>query len=726
MLLYATTLFVSAFLLFTIQPMAAKSALPLLGGSPEVWNTAMVFFQATLLLGYGYAHINSLLGPRRQLFLHFLVLALALATLPIGAVAWSAPTEQAPALWLIGYLAASIGLPFFVVSATAPMLQRWFSRTDHPAARDPYFLYGASNLGSILALLGYPIVVERELTIRQQEWAWSGGYVALVALIGVCALLVWRRPADTPFEQHSSLGRAGQPDWARRGLWIILAFVPSSLLLGVTSHISTNIAAAPLFWVVPLMLYLLTFVLVFARRQIVPHKWMVNLQPILLIPLALLFDRLIGALWLPGLALHLLTFFVIAMVCHGELAQRRPPSTHLTEFYLWMSVGGVLGGMFNALLAPIIFNDIYEYPLVLGLACLLRPRRAGGAGRWFPWIDLVVPGVLFVVLAMPMMDPSHFDRVAKIIFYVVVGGILLALSRRRLGFALAFAAVIFSTAGLVHRVGMLEQERSFFGVNRVLHDSSGKFTLLIHGTVLHGAQHQDPALRREPLSYYSKEGPLGQLFEALAQRGGIDRVGVAGLGVGTMTCYRRPGQHWTYFEIDPVVVRLARDSRYFHYLEDCIADTSIMLGDARISLLKGKRGEFDLLIFDAFSSESIPVHLLTQEALALYVDRLSDDGVLAFHVTNRHLDLQPVLADLAIAADLVARVQSHKATAEMREHDYKRSSDWVVMTRHARNLGMLLSDERWQPLVSQRSRHLWTDDYSNIPSAMRWEWLTFH
>lgn len=724
LLLFAVTLFLSAFLLFTVQPMAAKVALPLLGGSPEVWNTAMVFFQSMLLLGYGYAHLNSMLTARRQLLLHMFVLAIALITLPEGAVEWSTPHQVSPALWLIGYLAVSIGLPFFVISSTAPLLQRWFARTDHPRAQNPYFLYAASNLGSILALLSYPIWMERAFTIREQQLTWSQGYVALAVLIGACALLVWRRPANNVPDQADSVDVVVRPTWRRRGQWVVFAFVPSSLLLGVTTHISTNIAATPLFWVVPLTLYLLTFVLIFARRQIVPHQWMVRAQPFLLIALALLFDRLVGVFWLPGLVLNLIAFFVTAMVCHGELARRRPAPAYLTEFYLWMSVGGVLGGMFNALLAPIAFNGITEYPLMVALASLLRPRRAGKSAKWFTWIDLVFPAAIYVFLALPFVEPSEIGRLGTIALYLILGGILLAIANRPLAFALTLSVVIFGV-GLDHRTEALEQERSFFGVNRISYDRSGEFTLLIHGTVLHGAEHRDPLLRKEPLTYYSKEGPLGQIFAALAQRGGVARVGVAGLGVGTMTCYRQPGQHWTYFEIDPVVAHIARDVRYFHYLEDCGDDTTIVLGDARISLKEEQSDKFDLLIFDAFSSESVPVHLLTREALALYLDRLSDDGVLVFHITNRHLDLEPVFAELATAANLVARVQAHKPSADARQRDYVRSSEWVVMTRRAESMAMLQSDSRWQMLRSEPGSHLWTDDFSNILGAVRWAWPRF-
>jgi hypothetical protein len=714
LLLYGATLFLSATLLFAIQPMFAKIALPLLGGSPGVWNTAMVFFQATLLLAYGYAHLGTRLGgARRQVPVHVPVLALGFLALPVAGMAWTPPTEGTPVFWLIAFLAASIGLPVFAISATAPLLQRWFAATDHPSAKDPYFLYGASNLGSVIALLGYPALLERLLTLKQQAQLWSAGYVLLVVLIGGCALALWWRPALSAMRAASDVS-AAPLTWRQRGLWVLLAFVPSSLMLGVTAHISTDIAATPLFWVVPLTLYLLTFVVVFARRPLLRHAWMLRLQPFLLIPLALTFNYLPGVFWL-GLALHLLVFFVTAMVCHGELSRRRPAALHLTEFYVWMSVGGVLGGMFNGLLAPIVFNGVYEYPLVLALACLLRPRQEGAAV--FSWRDLLIPIALLAVLSLPMMAPARFGVPGIVIFYVTLGCLLLYTADRPLRFALTFAVVIFGASGASHQ--FLEQERSFFGVNRIQLDDSKEFLLLVHGNTVHGAEHRDPARRDEPLTYYSKEGSVGQLFSILEARGGIDHVGLTGLGIGTTLCYRQPGQHWTIYEIDPIVVRFARDTRYFHYLEDCAGDTPIQLGDARISLAKAQRGQFDLLVFDAFSSDSVPVHLVTREALALYLDKLAEHGVIAFHISNRHIDLQPVLANLAADAGLVAWAQAHRTTAAMREQDYKVDSQWVVMARRPEDVGALPSDSRWRRLEPHPGLHLWTDDYSNILGAMR-------
>jgi spermidine synthase len=721
LLAYAATMFLSAVLLFAIQPMFAKIALPLLGGSPGVWNTAMVFFQSVLLLAYGYAHVSTRwLGIRRQALLHAIVLAVAFAALPVAAVTWAPPTDSTPILWLIGFFAASIGLPVFAVSATAPLLQRWFAGMSHPAAKDPYFLYGASNLGSLLSLLAYPLLFERWLSVDTQGWAWSLGYGALAASIALCAVLLWRLPAaDTADIQPQPDDAASAPiTWKQRGLWILLAFVPSSLLLGVTTHISTDIAATPLFWVVPLALYLLTFVLVFARRPLLQHSWMVRVQPIVFIILAIMFALLpMMPIWF-ALGLNLLAFFIAAMVCHGELARRRPAASRLTEFYVWMSIGGVLGGMFNALAAPLIFDGVYEYPIALALACLLRPRRSGSTDRAFTWLDILIPGVLLAVLLLVNGRLDELGRVGIVAFLVAVGVLLLSSAERPLRFALGFAAAIFLATGLDNLA--VDQERSFFSVNKIRMHESGSFMVLVHGNTVHGVQPLDPARRNEPRSYFSNDGPLGQLFEVLGRRDRFESVGVAGLGIGTLACYRRPGQHWTFYEIDPVVVRMARDTRYFQYLSDCAPDAPVVLGDARLSLARESAGAFDLLVLDAFSSDAIPAHLVTREAVALYLDKLADDGVLVFNVSNRYVELRPILANLASDAGLVAWAQAHRPTEEMLKNDMKFASVWVVMTRRAQNLAALDSDQRWTRLAPQSGARLWTDDYSNVLSAIKW------
>ncbi len=722
--LYATTLFLSALLMFAVQPMFTRMVLPLLGGSPGVWNTAMVFFQAALLAGYAYAHVTTrLLGLRRQTGLHMVVLAAAFAVLPVSVAAgWTPPTEGAPVPWLIALFTVSVGLPFFAVSATAPLLQMWFAHSGHSAARDPYFLYGASNLGSILALLGYPVVVEPLLTGYAQSLTWTWGYSLLVVLIGVCALALMRGGADDDAAADAGTAPAERVGWRRRLHWLALAFVPSSLLLAVTAHITADVAAAPLLWVIPLTIYLLTFVLVFSRRPLLRHAWMVKLQPFIIVPLALFFPWNL-TIWVV-LPLHGLAFFVIAMVCHGELAKRRPATSHLTEFYLWMSIGGVLGGVFNALIAPSVFDAVYEYPIALALACLLRPRLDDGGARFARWPDLVAPA-LIAAIVMPTLGqgvrPSDIGLGATVALYVTVGLLMYSCRLRPLRFGLAMAAVLAATAVMPAALDVLARERSFFGVYRVKSDEGGRFNVLVHGTTVHGAEHTDPALWREPLTYYHRGGPLGQLFAALDGTTTLARVGAVGLGTGAAACYARPGEDWTFYEIDPTIARLARDTRYFHYLADCAPAAEVVFGDARLSLALAPDRHFDLLILDAFSSDAIPAHLMTREALALYMAKLAPGGIVMFHISNRNLELAPVLENLIADAGLFGRIQRDRSdTDDGGGETYKRHSTWVAIARAPGDLAMIDGDSRWQPVKRHPGAGIWTDDFSNIFGALKW------
>ncbi|HEX5077553.1 MAG TPA: fused MFS/spermidine synthase [Geminicoccaceae bacterium] len=718
--LFAATLFVSALLLFWIQPMFSRMVLPTLGGSPAVWNTAMVFCQTALLAGYLYAHLVSRwLSLRRQVAFHLAFLALAALTLPIAiGPSWAPPTEGTPVLWLIGLLAWCLGLPFLVVSATAPLLQKWFAASGHPAGRDPYFLYGASNLGSMLALLGYPLLLEPFLTIARQNEAWTLGYAALAALVAICGLAVWRRPRPgDAFCEAPAQGAERAVGWRRRLHWLALSFAPSSLLLAVTAYITTDLASVPLLWVLPLSLYLLTFVIVFARRPVLRDAWMVKAQPFVVILLALLFSRS-AAFWLV-LPLHLLAFFVTAMVCHGELARQRPATSHLTEFYLWMAFGGMLGGAFNALLAPIAFDWVVEYPLALVVACLLRPTFSRARGGRLADLGLPLAALLLMLLQVEWRRLGLPDAGGgAALLLVPVGMLLYSFAARPLRFGLGVAAVL-GVVLLADGPNQVEaRARSFFGVYTVRHDPTG-YRVLVHGTTVHGAQRLDPEARSEPLTYYHRDGPLGQIFAALEDRPARS-VGAVGLGVGTVACYRRPGQRWTFFEIDPLVEQIARDSGHFHYLEDCAPAAEVVLGDARRSLQAVPGGQFDLIILDAFSSDAIPVHLLTREAMALYLDKLAPGGLIALHISNRNLDLAPVVAALLADAGLAGRVQTLVPPPEA-QRAYRNAATWVAIARGEAELGAIADDPRWRRMPATAARP-WTDDFSNLIGALRWRW----
>jgi hypothetical protein len=712
---FAGTMLLGAFLVFSIQPLFARMALPLLGGAPAVWNTAMVFFQSALLAGYAYAHcLSRCLGPRGQVAAHLSLLAIASLSLPVAIGAgWEPPAGAMSIPWLIALMAWTVGLPFLAVAATAPLIQRWFADSGHPAAADPYFLYGASNLGSIVALLSYPLVVEPGLTLHEQGWLWAAGYGALALAITGCGLLVWRRAAAGGVAPSGSAAAAASVAWRRRLHWLVLALVPSSLLLAVTTHITTDLAAVPLLWVVPLALYLLTFVVAFARRPWLRHAWMVKAQPFVLIPLVLMLAWNLP-FWL-GLPLHLLGLFVSAVVCHGELARLRPQSERLTEFYFWMAAGGALGGAFTALLAPLVFDGVFEYPIALAAACLLRPALAPGRRG----LDLALPvavGVLIAGWTGAGVGLREFGTVGLLLVFVPSAVALYALAERPLGFGLGIAAACGAAllAGDAHSV--LARERSFFGVYTVKRDPAG-FHVLLHGTTMHGAQRLEPERRREPLTYFHRDGPLGQLFGAVGAR--ARTVGAVGLGVGTVACYRRPGQRWTFYEIDPLVERIARDRRHFHYLAECAPDAEVRPGDARLTLRGAPPAAYDLLILDAFSSDAIPMHLMTREALALYLDKLARGGVIAWHVSNRNLDLAPIVADLAADAGVVAWTRTDQPSrAELAE--YRTPSIWIALARRAEDLGPLAHDPRWTRLQGRPHVGPWTDDFSNIVSALRW------
>ena len=741
--IFTSTLALSAILLFWVQPMFAKMVLPLLGGVPAVWNTSMVFFQAVLLAGYAYAHFSTqLLDVRRQSVLHLFLFVSAYLVLPISVAAnWSPPTEGTPIAWLMALLAVSIGLPFFVLSATAPLLQKWFAHTNHSDASNPYFLYAASNFGSILALLAYPVLFEPFLGLAQQSTAWTFTYGVLFLLIASCAVLLRREFAADALGAESAVAKElkSDIDGKLRMQWVILAFVPSSLLLGVTSHITTDIASVPLFWVMPLALFLLTFVIVFSKKPAIKHKWIVTIHAYLVLPLVI-------SLYAPLLSirismlLHLGVFFVTAMLCHGELAKRRPVPSRLTEFYLWMSLGGVLGGAFNAFLAPLIFNSNLEYPIAIVAACALRPVLAEGRdGRRA--LDIVLP-LLVVAALLALLDgpPYISDWITEhdfiLMFIVSIAALVVfGFSPRPLRFALGIAGLLIAMNSLTsaERTTLVAQ-RNFFGVHVVKQSDSGQFVVLQHGTTVHGAQSVDPQMWRDPLTYYTLEGPAGQFFDALHTDPRKLSIGVVGLGTGAIACYRRPHDDLTFFEIDASILTIARDDRYFHYLDECAPNSQTVLGDARLSLARDLDQRFDILVIDAFSSDSIPVHLITLEAIDLYFRRLNDEGLLLIHISNRYVDLEPVLADLAKNAQLAGRIQAFspvktdpgaaseidRATIRPFLSRYRFPSTWVLLAESEQALGKIATDKRWKPLERRPGVGLWTDDYSNIIKVLRW------
>ena len=721
---FAATLFCGSFLMFMMEPMVAKTLLPLLGGAPAVWNTCVMFFQAMLVAGYWMAHAGSRFGARPFAVAYVVLAVVGLAMLPfrISPEAAVAATNT-PILWTLRILAQAITIPFLTLSIAGPLLQSWFSHTRHHSSHDPYFLYAASNLGSLIALLAYPVLVEPLLRMETQARAWRTGYIVFAGLTIGCAALMWMR-GDTDV-MNGARTRGGSEraiiPWRRRLYWVALAFVPSSLMLGVTAYVSTDIAAMPLLWVLPLSLYLLSFIIVFGAHGSAWLRAADRRLPVLVLPVAVFAILNSGEpVWLV-LPIHLLAFATTAVLCHGRLADDRPEAESLTEFYLWLSVGGMLGGVFNSLVAPAIFNDLIEYPLVLVLACLVRrgePGHAAGDGRR-RLLDVAYAGGVFA-LALALALLLRYARGAGAAL-VIPAALVLRQLKQPVRFALSvgglFLAAAFASAGFSHG-RIVEQRRTFFGVYRVFVDASSRFHELYHGNTLHGMQFAAGAGRHEPLTYYHRNGPFGELFEAIPAA--LRRnVGVVGLGVGSLAAYAPPDGTWTFYEIDPAVEAFARDEKYYTQLSACGSRCRVVLGDARIQLATVPKAEYGLLILDAFSSDAIPTHLMTSEAMTLYATRLVPEGVLGFHVSNRHLRLGPVLGRLAAHHGLTVleRVDGgENGPAEIG----KRPSNWVVMARDPRSLEALRADPNWRAPAVTASTPLWTDDFTNTLSVLKW------
>ena len=722
-LLYTLTIFLSSALLFLIQPMVAKIILPAFGGSPAVWTTSMVFFQAVLLAGYAYAHFsNAKLGPKRQAVIHIPLMVLAISTLPFAThVVGGATGSRTPLFQVLGALFAMVGAVFFTVSAGAPILQRWFAATDDPDAKDPYFLYSASNLGSMIALLAYPILMEPRFRLSEQTRIWMGGYAALVILMLAAAIVVWTK--KTAAQDTEVKVAPVKIENRQRVMWVILGAVPSSLLLGVTAYLTSNIAPIPLLWVVPLALYLLTFILAFARKRITTAATLARVLPLLMTPLAVVVILESSYPLLPLALFHLATFFVAAWMCHSRLSESRPDPTHLTEFYLWMSVGGVVGGLFNAAIAPLIFTTLIEYPIALVIACFLRPPKTPGDAT-FTSADAVYPLALgfttFAITAGAKLlnfPPSQGRTMVAIGLPAIA--CFLAVDRPK-RYALSLAAVFVAAFAMHTSSGgaVVYTARSFFGVHRVLEKGKGYYMHeLVHGTTTHGMQNTRQPL--EPLTYYTRQGPIGQVFGEFHGPKKKARVAFVGLGVGSVAAYGEPGQEMTFFEIDPVVREIASNPKYFTYLRDSKANVHIVMGDARLTLAQQPDGCFGIIVLDAFSSDAIPIHLLTKDAIRMYFTKMEQGGILAVHISNRFLTLGPVLAAIARDLHLATLHDDDSNVPEDELLQGRTPSDWVIMARDKDNFEGLNKNLSWQNLDDPGTLKAWTDDFSNIIGAFK-------
>jgi hypothetical protein len=665
---------------------------------------------------------------------HLVLLVIALMTLPLSiAGGWGEPPTSGYAVWLLGLFAVSIGLPFFALAANNPLLQAWFVRTGHPNGPDPYFLYASSNIGSFLALLSYPVLLEPMFTLRTQNLIWTGGYGLLIVLIAACGVLLLRSPASAVVDTLAENTDTPAPAWMLRARWIFLAAVPSGLLIAVTAHISTDVAAAPLLWVLPLSLYLLTWVLVFQSRPLLPHTWMLLLQPLAIAGVIVLLAIGGEQNLLLTLGGHLVCFFVIAMACHGELARTRPAAKYLTGFYVALSFGGMVGGLFAGLIAPFAFSWVAEYPILLALAALCRPP--GGDARFVRWSNWYWP--FLAVLAVVLIAPAWSDGklMTKAMSFLgdnrvwVIGGVgalsaLLALglnANRWKIFATVAVALVLIRA-YPSDDGRVETVRSFFGVHKIVVTPHGQYHVLMHGTTIHGAQkfqNDDGSPitgRPEPITYYHKDGGIGRAITAIRKRKGAPlRVAVVGLGSGTLACASEPGETWKFFEIDQSMVDTARDPKYFTYITKCAPDLQPVMGDARLTFAREPDGIYDLIIIDAYSSDAIPIHLATQEAMKIYKDKLAPQGAVLMHVSNRHLDLTSVVVGIAAANDLKSWVYSEDSG---RDPEYIFATSVVVSAREDEDVGELDSSEVWAETEADKNQRVWTDDYSNVLGAV--------
>lgn len=674
---YGATIFLSAFLLFQVQPIIGKMILPWYGGSASVWTTCLLFFQSMLLLGYLYTHfLISAIPHRAQSYLHIALLLLAMVSLPITpSAAWKPSGNSDPSIHLLGVLGLSVGLPYFVLSTTGPLVQVWFAR-ESPGVL-PYRLFALSNLGSMIGLLGYPFAIEPVSSASAQSTVWSTGFTGFATL---CAFLAWRatkravasRPADARPVAPSST----KP--ITLATWLLLAACPSLLLVSLTSHLTRDVAPIPLLWVVPLAVYLLSFIISFDHRRWYKRAVFIPL----FVAAAALFAYLAAAdnevLSINlGVFAYLLAFFVFAMVCHGELVRLAPPANQITVFYLVVAAGGTLGGLFVAVIAPQVFSADYEFPIGVVLTTV----------------------VAFLVWGS---DPALAERrrAARLRTIILLAGLGVAASS---GFV--FAKVEFDK---LHDT--LLASRNFYGSLRVDREGVAEDSTLslMHGVIVHGSQFAAADRRRSPTTYYGESSGIGLTLSYFRKQHGALRVGVIGLGAGTLACYGRGGDRYRFYEINPTVVNIAQS--YFSYLHDTPAEVDMVTGDARISLEREPAQHFDVLVVDAFSGDSIPMHLLTREAMREYFRHLSPTGVLAIHASNQYLNLAPVVR-------LAAESFGKKALIVSNDEDEDKgveASDWILVTTNQRFLEAATIKEASATIKVPPGAQAWTDDFSSV------------
>lgn len=732
---YAITLLLSAALLFSVQPMFSKMILPLLGGTPQVWNTAMLFFQVLLLAGYAYAHGTSrFLNIRLQAALHLVLLCIFIVVLPFAIPEGTKPPfEDDPTFWQLGLMALVVGGPFFVLSGSAPMFQRWFAGTDHPDADNPYFLYGASNLGSMTSLLAYPFLIEPYFRLDEQSNLWMYGYFGLILCTLLAAILVWssnmRKDDAQTVEQNTEV-----LTWKQRGKWLLLSFLPSSLMLGVTTYITTDIASVPLLWILPLALYVGTFIIVFSRRNLINKKYLFIAQGILF---ALLITKTMVYFNIPPflfVTLHFVLFFVCALACHKELADSKPSAAHLTEFYLLMSLGGALGGVFNALIAPRVFVVPLEYAIVLIMIVFIRfwhvPEKSfanikDNAATFIKQRDfnqilkfpVLITGLIILISFASMHAIKYTNAPLAVITLVMLATILH--TRWALGVCVA-VVLLMHPPGYMWQNSIIQDmkllDRNFFGVLRVVDSSAGE-RILLHGTTNHGAQPLSEDYRLTPLSYYGKTSPLNDAFDILNEQDGEQRIAIIGLGIGVTACFQQDGRHFDFYEIDPDVVRIAQNTELFTYLSDCGSPYDIIMGDGRLTIQEKPEDYYDMILLDAFSSDNIPVHLLTLDAIEIYLHKLKPGGILVMNISNNYMDIEPIMAATGdkLGITNIAKISEGTKIADTDLYTY--TAHFFMFLENDDHLEFLKQRD-WSEGMKRDGVRYWSDQYSNIVSVL--------
>lgn len=718
-IVFPAAIFLSASLLFWLEPLFSKMVLPVLGGTSAVWSVAVVVFQGLMLAGYVYAHLlTRYLEIRTALLVHLLVMAIAALSLPIAiAGGFQSPPQEGLPLWLVGLFLSSIGFPFFALAANAPLLQAWFARSSD---KNAYLLYRASNLGSFLVLLAYPFLIERGVGLAAQSHLWSVGYFLLALAILASGMLALRAPAS---QISASAIAAKAVSWRDRFVWASLGFIPSGLLIAVTVHITTDVASGPFIWIVPLALYLLTYVFAFSDRPLLPARAMLAVQPFTTAILVVLFLWTQQINWGLSLAGHLTAFFVAAMVCQTELYRRRPGQENLTQFYVWMSLGGVLGGIFAALIAPQVLSTVLEYPLLILASLLIRPdvwqiSRA----VWKKDLAFIacIGGAIALALAIAIAPVAIFA------LSVMALSIVLAFQGKAPARLVGLGALLLLATHFYDPThSILWQERSFYGVYKVVDVPPGKFRLLYHGTVAHGGeqirddQGRPFAGRPQPLTYYYPGGPYDSAIRAVRARAGgtLSNVALVGLGMGALSCASKPGESWTFYELDPMSAAIARDPTLFRSMTVCAPDSPIVMGDGRLTLRNAKPG-LDLLLLDAFSSDSVPLHMLTREAFALYKSRLGPHGAIGINISNRNVALAQAVAASAAANGMVTAINLDRKQTSPSKDTLRFQAEIALVARSASELAALKLGPDWHIVHPEPGVRVWTDDYSNVLDAI--------